>query len=85
MSASARHALTGIEYKEWDESEPLTESQFEAQITHDISQFYADFYGFVMYVFPWGEKDTELEEHDGPDVWQKAQMDRVSEKIRRDP
>jgi len=82
MSVPAEHV---IEYREWNEDEPLTPTQFEQQLTYDMGQFYDDFYGFVMYAFPWDEKETDLEDQDGPDVWQKAQMDRVSAKIKRDP
>jgi len=31
-------------------------------------------YDFVMWAFPWGEPDTELEEQDGPDVWQTQML-----------
>ena len=34
-----------------------------------------------MYSFPWGEPGTDLEEHDGPDDWQRDQLNRVSAKI----
>ncbi len=74
-----------FEFVPWREGEPLSEAEFERQITHDIAQFYDDFHGYVMYAFPWKEKGTELEEHDGPDKWQKAQQDRVSANIKRDP
>jgi hypothetical protein len=73
------------EFIQWEEGEPLSEQEFEKQLTHDMDQFYDDPLGWVMYSFPWGEKGTELEEHDGPDEWQAQQMDRVRRKIRRDP
>ena len=68
-----------VEFVPWVDGEPLSELEFERQITHDIAGFYDDFNAFVMYAFPWSEKGTELEEHDGPDKWQKQQQDRVSE------
>ncbi len=74
-----------IEFQEWDENEPLTPTQFEQQLTHDMQKFYADMHGWVMYTFPWGVEGTDLEEHDGPDIWQKAQQDRISKKILDDP
>ncbi len=74
-----------FEFVAWHEGEPLSEAEFERQITHDIASFYDDFNGFVMYAFPWKEKGTELEDHDGPDTWQKEQQDRVSAKIKADP
>ena len=73
------------DFTEWVEGEPLSEAEFEKQLVHDIDQFYDDPEGYVMYAFPWGEKGTELEEHDGPDTWQRAQMQRVRASIRRDP
>ena len=73
------------EFIQWVEGEPLSEAEFEKQLVHDIDQFYDDPLGYVMYAFPWGEKNTELEEHDGPDQWQADQMDRARRSIRRDP
>ena len=78
-------AATEMEFTKWQDGEPLGEAEFERQITHDIASFYDDFNGYVMYAFPWGEKGTELEEHNGPDKWQKEQQDRVSAAIRADP
>lgn len=69
----------------WSEGEPLGEAEFEKQLAHDISEFYDDPLGYVLYAFPWGVKGTELEDHDGPDTWQAGQLDRVRAKIRRDP
>jgi hypothetical protein len=63
----------------------MNETEFEDELTNDIAEFYDDFYGFVMYAFPWGEKGTFLEDFDGPDVWQREQMDRVSAKFKADP
>jgi len=84
MSSSA-HSVEKVEYQEWSSDEFITPSQFEKQLTVDMAKFYDDFHGFVMYAFPWKEKGTELEEHSGPDKWQKAQQDRVSKAIKRDP
>ncbi len=85
MSTAQQNVFDQIEYREIGVDEHITAGEFEAQLTNDIDKFYADAYGFVMYAFPWGEPGTELEEHDGPDEWQKAQLDRVSQKIQRDP
>ena len=30
-----------------------------------------DPYNFVMFIFPWGQKDTPLEDFTGPREWQK--------------
>lgn len=63
----------------------LSEAEFEDELTKDIGEFYDDPYGYVMYAFPWGEKDSFLENYDGPDVWQKEQLQRVGEKFKKDP
>lgn len=41
-----------------------------SQIADDIIQFYDDPLKFVLYAFPWGEKNTILEKYTGPDKWQ---------------
>lgn len=58
----------------------LTDELLDVQIAKEISQFYADPYGFVMWAFPWGEGD--LEGFDGPDVWQKEVLDEIGESVR---
>jgi hypothetical protein len=63
----------------------MNDSEFEDEITKDIAEFYDDPYGFVMYAFPWGEKGTFLEDHDGPDDWQRDQLNRVGQKFKDDP
>ena len=63
----------------------ITPSEFEEQLAEDIAEFFDDPYGYVMYAFPWGEKGGPLEEHDGPDVWQREQLERVRHKIDTDP
>ena len=84
-SAVIKEAPNAIEYREISDTENITPAEFEQQLTMDMNQFYADPYGWVMYVFPWGEPGTDLEEHDGPDTWQKAQLNRIGAKIRKDP
>lgn len=63
----------------------FSSKQAEQQLAQDISRFYDDPYGFVMYVFPWGEKGGPLEDHDGPDYWQRDQLLRIRDAIRADP
>jgi hypothetical protein len=38
-------------------------------------------YDFVMWAFPWGEEDTELEEQDGPDTWQITCLKELQESL----
>lgn len=47
----------------------MTESEILAE---ELSRFTKDPPGFVMFSFPWGEKGTELEHFDGPDLWQRT-------------
>lgn len=60
-------------------------AQFEDELTEQIDQFYDDPLGFVMFAFPWGEKDTVLEEFDGPDDWQVEILESIRAKIQADP
>jgi len=43
-----------------------------SDLAENIGQFYADPLGFVLFVYPWGQKDTILADFDGPDDWQVA-------------
>lgn len=61
--------------------EVLSPEQIEVLLREDMSRFYADFHGFVKYVFPWGKKGGELE-HKAPDKWQIDFMDWVSERVK---
>ena len=50
----------------------------------EMSKFYADPYGFVMFAFPWGERGTPLEHYTGPDSWQREQLQRIGERLTGD-
>ena len=63
----------------------MNESEFEDEILTDIEEFYDDPLGFIHYAFPWGEKDTLLEDFKGPDRWQREQLERVGQAFRDDP
>lgn len=49
----------------------------EAELAQFVARFYADPYGFVMAVFPWGEpflpdgRDNPLKDKKGPEEWQR--------------
>ena len=65
---------------------PVNDSDFEDALLSDMEDFYDDPYGFVMYAFPWGEKGTFLEDYpDGPDDWQREQLERIGARFREDP
>ena len=63
----------------------MNESEFELELLEDIAEFYDDPLGFIHYAFPWGEKDTLLEDFKGPDKWQREQLERVGQAFKDDP
>jgi hypothetical protein len=48
-----------------------------------LGEFADDPYGFVMAVYPWGEKGTPLENYDSPDDWQIEILETLGEEIRK--
>jgi hypothetical protein len=55
-------------------------SEFDIELAKDISQFYANPLGFVLYAFDWGKGD--LEGWDGPDGWQREFLLKLGKAIR---
>lgn len=53
--------------------------QLEFTLAEDISRFYADPLGYVMYAFDWGNDD--LKEFDGPDEWQQDFLKDLGDEI----
>lgn len=53
--------------------------EIEERLAKYVAQFRYDAYGFVMAVFPWGQKGTVLEKKRGPEPWQKELLDAVSQ------
>ncbi|MGH9666217.1 MAG: terminase, partial [Bryobacteraceae bacterium] len=51
------------------------------ELAEEISQFYADPFGFVRFAFPWREPGP-LAEYDGPDVWQREVLEEIGADIR---
>lgn len=60
----------------------------EAELAEFIASFYADPYGFVMAVFPWGEpvlsdgQPNPLANKSGPEPWQREELEALGEHIR---
>ena len=60
------------------------------QVTHKVqidlavqmSEFFADPYGFVIFSYPWDEEGTILKGEKGPDTWQKDLLIRIGDKVR---
>jgi hypothetical protein len=61
----------------------LTQDEYDVQIAENISQFYDDPLGFVMFCWPWGEPGSPLEPWpEGPDVWQKELLQTLGDEIK---
>lgn len=65
--------------------EALALHNVEQHLVEDISRFYDDPFGYVMYAFPWGVAGGPLEDHEGPDDWQIDQLMYIQQCIRQDP
>jgi hypothetical protein len=57
-------------------------SSAELQLGKDISSFYADPHGFVMYAYPWRRAGL-LAQHDGPDEWQREFLIELGKQVRQ--
>lgn len=53
-----------------------------AELMDKLASFALDPLGFVLWAFPWGEPGTPLENEDGPEPWQRAQLDRIGQRLR---
>lgn len=52
------------------------------ELLDKLAGFADDFAGFVKWAFPWGEKDSPLEDQAGPEQWQAEQQERIGKRIR---
>ncbi len=50
-------------------------------IIEELASYSKDPLGFVMFAFPWGEKGTELEDEDGPEPWQREELEQIGESL----
>ena len=64
-------------------AQPQVSVAIKREVAKEIARFRYDAYGFVMFVFPWGQKGTFLENKTGPEPWQKDVLDYCS-KIARE-
>ncbi len=55
------------------------------ELFDNLARFQNDPLGFVLWAFPWGEVGTSLEDEDGPEEWQRAQLDRIGRRLRGEP
>ena len=55
-------------------------SKAHKQLRADLAGYVFDPYGWVLYAFPWGK--GELAGFDGPDTWQREQLEAIGAKLR---
>jgi len=60
-------------------------NSFEIELQTEIFEFYDDPLGYAMYVWPWGEEGTRLENHPAPDDWQCEVMNYIRDQMLADP
>lgn len=62
----------------------MNRQQQIAAYAQALASFRHDPLGYVMWAFPWGVKDTELENESGPDVWQRSELVAMGEHLERE-
>lgn len=60
----------------------ISRAEYERELIKDIGSFTHDPLKYVLYAFPWGKKDSPLEEFSGPDKWQRDVLKYVGERLR---
>src|SRR5687767_7927054 len=55
---------------------------YDLLLAEAVAEYYADPLGFVLFAWPWGEKGTWLQDHDGPDVWQEEFLRTLGKEVR---
>jgi hypothetical protein len=63
----------------------MTPSEIRSEVIADLGRFTHDPLGFVLWAFPWRVEGTVLEGEDGPDVWQRQQLEAIGASLREDP
>lgn len=59
--------------------------ELQAGILADLGSFTHDPYGFVLWAYPWGVPGTALAKEDGPDEWQREQLEDIGRRLQADP
>ena len=59
--------------------------QIRQEVIADLGRFTHDPLGFVLWAFPWGGEGTSLAKEDGPDEWQRAQLNAIGEHLKANP
>jgi hypothetical protein len=63
----------------------MTPDQIRREVIADLGRFTHDPLGFVLWAFPWRVEGTSLAAEDGPDEWQREQLQAIGDKLRDDP
>lgn len=63
----------------------MNADELKAGIIADLGRFTHDPYGFVLWAYPWGEQGTSLAKEDGPDDWQREQLEDIGARLQADP
>jgi hypothetical protein len=63
----------------------MTPDEIRKEVIADLGRFTHDPLGFVLWAFPWGVEGTSLANEDGPDTWQREQLELIGSKLRADP
>lgn len=63
----------------------MTPAQATQAIADKLVEFQHDPLGFTLYFYPWRQPGTFLENEDGPDTWQREQLEYIGAQLRSDP
>lgn len=70
----ARRAVAPVEGAQAETGDELAEA---------IGRFALDPLGFVLFAFGWGEEGTDLEDEEGPDIWQTKVLREIGVRLQR--
>jgi hypothetical protein len=59
--------------------------ELKREVLSDLGRFSHDPLGFVLWAFPWGVADGPLANDDGPDQWQREQLQAIGRSLKADP
>ena len=58
----------------------MTDDEYELELHDEVSRYYDNPHGFIMFAFEWGKGD--LTGFDGPDQWQINVMSDIGDQVR---
>lgn len=59
----------------------VSSKSYDELLAEAVAEYYDDPLGFVLFAYPWGEPGP-LQEHAGPDIWQRDSLDRIGKEVR---